>query len=157
MKYRKANIDDIDKLVELRKKQLVDEGIEPNIDIGRELYDFFKNKLSEGTLIQWLVEDNEETIACGAVIFYEFPPCYTNKTGKKAYITNMYTNENYRGQGIATKLLTKLVDEVKISGISQIWLGASKMGKPVYKKFGFMETDVFLELGCFCPSTEKEE
>nr|WP_250211792.1 hypothetical protein [Peribacillus simplex] len=51
MKYRKANIDDIDKLVELRKKQLVDEGIEPNIDIGRELYAFFKNKLSEGTLI----------------------------------------------------------------------------------------------------------
>lgn len=38
----------------------------------------------------------------------------------------MYTNENYRGQGIATKLLTKLVDEAKISGISQIWLGASK-------------------------------
>ncbi len=64
-------------------------GIEPNIDIGRELYAFFKNKLSESTLIQWLVEDNEETIACGAVIFYEFPPCYTNKTGKKAYITNM--------------------------------------------------------------------
>lgn len=103
------------------------------------------------------MEDNEETIACGAVIFYEFPPCYTNKTGKKAYITNMYTNENYRGQGIATKLLTKLIDEVKISGISQIWLGASKMGRPVYKKFGFMETDEFLELGCFCPSTEKGE
>ncbi|PES31588.1 GNAT family N-acetyltransferase, partial [Bacillus thuringiensis] len=43
------------------------------------------------------------------------------------------------------------------SGISQIWLGASKMGRPVYKKFGFMETDEFLELGCFCPSTEKGE
>ncbi len=146
MNYRKANMDDIDKLVKLRKKQLVDEGIEPNIDINRELYVFFKNKLSDGTLIQWLVEDNEEIIACGAVIFYEFPPSYTNKTGKRAYIANMYTNENYRGQGIATKLLTKLVDEVKISGISKIWLGASKMGRPVYKKFGFMEADEFLEL-----------
>ncbi|MDQ6597754.1 GNAT family N-acetyltransferase [Bacillus salipaludis] len=146
MKYRKANNEDIDLLVELRKKQLVDEGIEPNIDIEKELYVFFKNKLSDGTLIQWLVEDKEEIIACGAVIFYEFPPSYTNKTGKKAYIANMYTNENYRGQGIATKLLTKLVDEVKISGISKIWLGASKMGRPVYKKFGFTETDEFLEL-----------
>ncbi|WHY94678.1 GNAT family N-acetyltransferase [Neobacillus cucumis] len=146
MKYRKANIDDIDQLVELRKKQLVDEGIEPNIEIDRELYVFFKNKLSDGTLVQWLVEDHEEIIACGAVIFYEFPPSYTNKTGKKAYIANMYTNENYRGQGIATKLLTKLVEEVRSSGISKIWLGASKMGRPVYKKFGFRETDEFLEL-----------
>ncbi|MDR7002412.1 GNAT family N-acetyltransferase [Neobacillus niacini] len=146
MIYRKANIDDIEKLVELRKNQLVDEGIEPNIDIDTDLSVFFKNKLSDGTLIQWLVEDNEEIIACGAVIFYEFPPSYTNKTGKKAYFANMYTNKNYRGQGIATKLLTKLVDEVKNSGISKIWLGASKMGRPVYKKFGFIETDEFLEL-----------
>ncbi|MEO2078190.1 MAG: GNAT family N-acetyltransferase [Bacillus sp. (in: firmicutes)] len=146
MKYRKASINDIEKLVELRKKQLVDEGIEPNIDIDTELSVFFKNKLRDGTLIQWLVEDNEEIIACGAVVFYEFPPSYTNKTGKKAYIANMYTNKNYRGQGIATKLLTKLVDEVKNSGVTKIWLGASKMGRPVYKKFGFIETDEFLEL-----------
>ena len=146
LKYRKANIDDIDILIDLRKKQLVDEGIEPNIDIDTELYIFFKNKLIDGSLIQWLVEDNEEIIACGAIIFYEFPPTYTNKSGKKAYITNMYTKENYRGQGIATNLLTKLVDEAKNSGISKIWLGASKLGRPVYKKFGFKETDEWLEL-----------
>ncbi len=44
MKYRKANINDIDKLVVLRKKQLVDEGIDPAIDIDTELHAFFKNK-----------------------------------------------------------------------------------------------------------------
>ncbi|WP_157081487.1 hypothetical protein [Neobacillus soli] len=27
----------------------------------------------------------------------------------------------------------------------EIWLGVSKMGRPVYKKFGFTETDEFLE------------
>lgn len=146
LKYRKAIIDDIVKLIDLRKRQLVDEGIEPNIDIDRELNLFFHNKLSDGSLIQWLAEDNEEIIATGAIIFYEFPPTYTNKSGKKAYITNMFTKENYRGQGIATKLLTKLVDEAKDSGISKIWLGASKLGRPVYKKFGFVETDEWLEL-----------
>lgn len=146
MNYRKANIDDIDKLVELRKKQLAAEGIESSINIDKELSLFFENKLSDGSLIQWLVEDNDEIIACGAVIFYEFPPSYTNKSGKKAYISNMYTNENYRGQGIATKILSKLVDEAKITGVSKIWLEASAMGRPVYKKFGFVETDEFLEL-----------
>ncbi|AZU62281.1 GNAT family N-acetyltransferase [Neobacillus mesonae] len=146
MNYRKATTNDIDELVDLRKKQLVDEGIEPSIDIDTELFTFFQNKLSDGSLIQWLVEDQDEIIACGAVIFYDFPPSYTNKSGKKAYISNMYTKENYRGQGIATKLLSKVVNEAKNARITKIWLGASKMGRPVYKKFGFKETDEWLEL-----------
>jgi predicted acetyltransferase len=92
------------------------------------------------------VEDGDEIIACGAVIFYDFPPSYTNRTEKRAYIANMYTNPNYRGQGIATKLLTNLVNNVKMLGVSKIWLQASKMGKPIYKKFGFLESDEYLEL-----------
>ena len=126
--------------------QLIDEGIKPDEDIDRELSIFFRSKLTDGTLIQWVVEDHEEIIACGAVLFYDFPPSYTNKTGKKAYISNMYTTESYRGKGIAKKLLTKLVEEAKMSGVSKIWLVASKMGKSVYEKFGFMETDDYLEL-----------
>ncbi|WP_083953997.1 GNAT family N-acetyltransferase [Cytobacillus eiseniae] len=146
MKFRKATIDDCNQLVNLRKLQLIDEGIEPSINIDAELSMFFKNKLGDGTIIQWLVEDHKDIIACGAIIFYEFPPSYTNRTGKRAYIANMYTKDHYRGQGIATKLLSTLVNEVKQLGITKIWLTASKMGKPVYKKFGFIEVDDDLEL-----------
>lgn len=146
MKFRKATVNEIDQLIYLRKKQLVDEGIEPNQEIDTELKEFFTNKMGDGSLIEWIVEDNDEMIATGAIIFFEFPPTYTNKSGKKAYITNMYTKESYRGQGIATKLLTKLVAEAKTAGIIKIWLGASKLGRPVYKKFGFKEADEWLEL-----------
>ncbi|KRE07400.1 GCN5 family acetyltransferase [Bacillus sp. Root239] len=146
MKFRKATVNEIDQLIYLRKKQLVDEGIEPNQEIDTELKEFFTNKMSDGSLVEWVVEDNNEIIARGAIVFFEFPPTYTNKSGKKAYVTNMYTKESYRGQGIATKLLTKLVAEAKTAGIIKIWLGASKLGRPVYKKFGFKETDEWLEL-----------
>ncbi|MFE7083362.1 GNAT family N-acetyltransferase [Priestia megaterium] len=146
MKFRKATFNEIDQLIYLRKKQLVDEGIEPNQEIDTELKEFFTNKISDGSLVEWVVEDNDEIIATGAIVFYEFPPTYTNKSGKKAYITNMYTKESYRGQGIATKLLTKLVAEARTAGIIKIWLGASKLGRPVYEKFGFKETDEWLEL-----------
>ena len=146
MKFCKATVNEIDQLIYLRKKQLVDEGIEPNQEIDTELKEFFTNKMSDGSLIEWIVEDNEEIIATGAIVFYEFPPTYTNKSGKKAYLTNMYTKESYRGQGIATKLLTKLVAEAKTAGIIKIWLGASNLGRPVYKKFGFKEADEWLEL-----------
>jgi len=146
VKFRKATVNEIDQLIYLRKKQLVDEGIEPNQEIDTELKEFFTNKMSDGSLVEWIVEDNDEIIATGAIVFYEFPPTYTNKSGKKADITNMYTKESYRGQGIATKLLTKLVAEAKTAGIIKIWLGASKLGRPVYKKFGFKEADEWLEL-----------
>lgn len=58
----------------------------------------------------------------------------------------MYTKNDYRGKGIATSLLTKLVDEAKNLNITKMWLGASKLGRPVYKKFGFKETDEWMEL-----------
>jgi GNAT superfamily N-acetyltransferase len=146
MEYRKATREDINLLMELRKFQLVDEGITADKDIDNELEDFFQRKLAEGSLIQWLVMEENEIIATGAIVIYEFPPTYTNKSGKKAYVTNMYTKNAYRGKGIATTLLTKLVEEAKSLGIKKIWLGASKLGRPVYKKFGFKETDEWMEL-----------
>lgn len=146
LNYRKANPGDIHKLVELKKRQIEAEGLEPTINIDKELTDFFQKKLSEGTLIQWVVEDEAEIIACGAVIFYEFPPRYTNRTGIEAYIANMYTEENYRGQGIATNILARLVEEVRNRNISKIWLETTEMGKPVYKKFGFIESNDYLVL-----------
>lgn len=146
MEYRKATKRDIGVMMELRKRQLIDEGIEPSSNMDDELQSFFERKLCDGTLVQWLVEDLEEVVACGAVLFYEFPPSYTNPTGMKAYIANMFTDERYRGRGIAKKLLEMLVEEVQAAGITKIWLGASVMGRPVYKKIGFMESNEYLEL-----------
>lgn len=146
MEYRKATLGDIETLVRLRKIQLIDEGLEPNTEIDGELFAFFENKLASGELIQWLAEDDGEIVGCGAVIFYDFPPSYTNVTGRKAYFANMYTKDDYRGQGIASHILNLLVEEVKKTGITNIWLIASTLGKPVYKKFGFQEADNILEL-----------
>lgn len=146
MIYRKASSVDTGKLVEIRKLQLIDEGIEPTIDIDDELTDFFENKLADGSLVEWVVEDKNEIVATAAIVFYQFPPTYTNKTGWKGYITNMYTRNDYRKQGIATMLLEKLVEEAKRRGVKKLWLGASKLGRPVYEKFGFRETGEWLDM-----------
>lgn len=130
----------------MRKTQLIDEGISPDIDIDAELYHFFMTKLEDQSLIQLLMIDQDEIVASGAILIFEFPPTYTNKSGKKAYVTNMYTRNEYRGKGIATRLLTMLVDETKLLGISKMWLGASKFGSPVYKRFGFDESGGWMEL-----------
>ena len=43
MKYRKATLDDIKSLSEIRKKQLIDEGSSPDKDINLNLFVCFKN------------------------------------------------------------------------------------------------------------------
>ena len=146
MNYRTATLDDIEVLVELRKKQLVDEGIDANKDINEELTNFFRKKLDDHSLIEWVVSGNDTIIATAAIVFYEFPPTYTNKSGVKGYITNMYTVPEYRGKGIATSLLDKLVEEAKTRKVEKLWLSASKLGRPVYLKYGFKETNEWLEL-----------
>lgn len=146
MKYRKAGLSDIGMLVEIRKQQLMDEGIAPDIDIDFELISYFNAALHDDSLVEWVVEDDDGIIATAAIAFYQFPPTYTNKSGKKGYITNMYTKDEYRGQGIATALLTKLIEEAKARGVSKLWLGASKMGRSVYQKFGFQESNEWLEM-----------
>ncbi|MDU1909611.1 GNAT family N-acetyltransferase [Fusobacterium sp.] len=146
MEFRRATLEDIELLIDLRKKQLIDEGIRITQNIDYELDGFFRNFLGNNTMIEWLVESNSIVIASAAVIFYDFPPTYTNISGKKAYITNMYTSPEYRGKGIATSLLNRLVKDIQQAGIEKVWLGASKLGRPVYKKFGFKETDEWLEI-----------
>ncbi len=146
MNYRRATINEIDILANLRKQQLIDEGLAPSSNIDLELHNFFHKKMEDGTLIEWVAIDKEEIIATAAIIFYDFPPNFINKSGIRGYIANVYTKPEYRGRGIATSLIDVVVEEAKARGIKKLWLGASKMGRPVYLKYGFVETDEYLEL-----------
>ena len=146
MEYRIGTAQDIPVMCRIRKQQLIDEGIQPEINIDKELQRFFEKKTADGSLVEWLLEDNGKIVATAAILFIEFPPTYTNQAGVKGYITNMYTDPDYRGKGIASAMLDKLSDEAKKRGVTRLWLHASRLGKPVYRRFGFAETDTFMEL-----------
>ena len=146
MNFRKADFEDIPTLAAIRKRQLIDEGSEPNVDIDSELTAFFEDGMRDGSLVEWVLEDEGEIVATGAIIFYRFPPSFTNPSGWRGYVANMYTRNDFRKWGIATQLLEKLVDEARSRGVRKLWLGASRMGRPVYQKFGFRETDEWMVL-----------
>ena len=102
-------MDDIEQLITLRCLQLQDEGQKPDVNIERELCNYFKEKMESGELVEWVAEESDRRIiATAAVAFMDFPPTFTNPSGKKGYITNMYTADKYRGHGIAGTLLKKL-------------------------------------------------
>ena len=146
MKLRKANLEDIAVISEIRKKQLQDEGQKPSVNMDNELHQFFLDKMSSGDLIEWVAEDDDGSIiATSAIIFMDFPPSFTNPSGKRGYVANMYTSDEYRGQGIAGQLLERLEKEARERGVEMLFLHASELGRKAYVKSGFTETDTFME------------
>lgn len=97
-------------------------------------------------LVEWVaVDDSGDIIATAAIMFMDFPPTFSNISGKRGYITNMYTSNKYRGRGIAGLLLEKIEKEAIDRGVSHFVLHASDMGRKSYKKNGYKETLVVME------------
>jgi GNAT superfamily N-acetyltransferase len=146
MKKRLAVTNDVPLLVELRKRQLIDEGLPPISDIDKPLAEYFNSAMTYGSFISWVMENDGEIIATSGVCFYSLPPTYSDSTGRVAYITNMYTKPEYRRNGIAAELLNTVIDEAKSRGYKTIRLHTSEHGKSIYIKSGFTDSDGYMAL-----------
>ena len=146
MIIRKAELKDAALLSETRKLQLIDEGIAPDCDIDEELDVFFKKQLVSKDFLQLIAEEDGKLLSTAAVIYYDLPPSYTNKIGIRGYVTNVYTSPENRNKGLAKTLLKELLTDAKKRGIKKLWLGASKLGRPLYEKLGFIQQQSYMEL-----------
>lgn len=148
--YKKATIDDLDTLVKTRievlraANELVDD---INMDkVEQKSKEYYIKSLNNDVHTAYLVFDNNSFVGAGGVSYFSVLPTYHNPTGKKAYIMNMYVRPDYRRQGIATKMLDLLVEDAKVKGINAISLEATRMGKPLYEKYGFVKMENEIEL-----------
>ncbi len=140
MKYRFADIRDIDLLVRLRLEFLeVNEDNEQYEVIKENCYTYFQDFLETGLCDVVLAEEDDRIVGTVIVFYYQSVPSVFNVLGKNAYITSMYVKEECRRKGIATIMLQQLIDNAKKKGYSIIMLNASEMGKELYKKLGFTE------------------
>ena len=146
MIIRKAELKDIPLLSETRKLQLIDEGIAPDCDMDSELEAFFKRQLASKDFLQLIAEEDGKLLSTAAVIYYDMPPSYTNKIGFRGYVTNVYTAPEHRRKGLSKMLLSELLKDAEKRGIKKLWLGASKDGRPLYEKLGFIQKESYMEL-----------
>ena len=82
----------------------------------------------------------EENGEAASVIFYiriEKPANTHFINGKTAVLMNVYTKEEYRRRGLASKILQKIIADARAEGVTCIDLSATRMGKPLYLKNGF--------------------
>ena len=148
--FKRATLDDIDLLVETRilvlraANELSDDTDMSQVEISSREY--YMRALKEERHIAYLVMREKEFVGAGGVSFYQVMPTYHNPSGEKAYIKNMYTSPEYRRKGIAMHTLDLLVWESKKKGIEYISLEATKAGRPLYEKFGFVQCEGEMEL-----------
>lgn len=153
--YKKAAAEDIEQLTETRIRVLraankLSSGTDMS-EVERQSYEYYRQALSDGTHIAYLVFDGSRFVGAGGVSFYRVMPTYHNPSGRKAYIMNMYTDPAYRRRGIARGTLDRLISDARERGITSISLEATEKGRPLYEKYGFvkMEDEMYLpESGC---------
>ena len=143
--YRLANISDVDKLVELRINQLKDEGAEETLDLKPYLKEYYTTNLNNKSFISYLAIDNDEIIATSGLTITHKPPYYKCPTGKIGLLSSMYTNPNYRRQGIARHLLDLIIGIAKENGCGIIHITASNMGVKLYEAYGFSHNNNFMQ------------
>ena len=148
LKIRLATVADAELLTDLRMQMRKErEKVHPPADIEafRDAnFEYFKKYLADGSYIGVIAEINGKTAATGGICLHNHPPSYSVPNGRSACLLNMYTLIEFRGRGLAGKIVAMLVDEARHAGCCQVFLNASDMGKPVYEKFGF--TDVANEM-----------
>ena len=143
--YRRLTEADVPTFVTMRITQLKEEGAQSDLDLAPALTAYYQKHLADGTFVSWLAVDGENLIGTSGMSYVEKPPYYSNPTGRIGLLSSMYTNPDYRRQGIARKLLDCVVQEARDYGCGAVWITASEMGVLLYTAYGFEKNGRFLQ------------
>lgn len=145
IEYRKLSEKELDVFIEMRINQLREEGAKEDIDLKPALLDYYKRHMKDGTFVSWLALDGNNIIGTSGMSFVEKPPYFGCPSGKIGLLSSMFTNPNYRRNGIAKELLSRIVNEAKQYGCGTIQITASDMGVKLYTDFGFEHNSNFMQ------------
>ncbi len=108
-------------------------------ELRKSLKRYYTKHIGNKTCFSYIAEHKNNFAGFGTFVLRHQPGNFNTITGKTAYILNMYTEPPYRGLGIATGILERMMVKAKKLSVKRIELRASVMGEPIYRKFGFKE------------------
>jgi GNAT superfamily N-acetyltransferase len=146
--YRLATPGDVETLTALRAAFAAEVSHADPTDpaLLTALHSYFSIAVPAGQFHAYLAEAGGQVVACSGLVFDQRPPSARNLTGREAYIMNMYTLPAWRGRGIATELLRRLLDLARQHGCRRASLHALPPGRSIYVKAGFTPVDKEMRL-----------
>lgn len=139
-----ATKEDIKELIRMRIAYMIDDfGFVSDIErkgMETQLPDYFNRKL--GTeLIAFVAKDEDRIVSVAYLHIIEMPANSILLNGLYGEVLSVYTEPDYRGKGLCSKLMNNLVEYGKNKGLGRIDLSATDDGYPIYAKIGFKEKD----------------
>jgi ribosomal protein S18 acetylase RimI-like enzyme len=123
-----------------RRRMFLDMGCPDDAKMQVMLTSFLpwvRDAISSGRYLGMLATNVNQVAAGAGMLLLEAAPGYTNASTTRAYIFNVYTELEYRRQGLARKLIQALLEEAKLRGIRSVSLHATDDGKSLYSELGF--------------------
>ena len=141
IEYRIATAGDIDLMMSSRLDMLhVVNDLSSDYEFSDELIDYSRDYFLNGDQTTVLALDGQTVIGCASMSYMTIMPTFSHPTGKRAHLMNVYTNSNYRRQGIARRMVTMLIDDAWGKGDTEISLDATESGRPLYESLGFKDS-----------------
>ena len=142
--FGEASKDDIEQLIRLRIAYMIDDfgGISDHEKkcMEKQLPDYFNRKLGD-ELVAFVAKDGERIVSVAYLHIIEMPANSILLNGLYGEVLSVYTEPEYRGKGLCTKLIQNLVDYGKKRGLGRVDLSATKEGYPIYAKVGFVDKE----------------
>lgn len=145
IEYKKLTEKELDTFIDMRIIQLREEGATEDIDIKPSLRDYYERHMTDGTFVSWLAFDGDKIVGTSGISFVEKPPYFGCPNGRIGLLSSMFTSNEYRRQGIAKELLTRVVNEAREYGCGAVQITASDMGVLLYTDFGFKKNGNFMQ------------
>lgn len=145
IEYRRLTEKELNTFIDMRIKQLREEGAKEDIDLVPALKQYYICHMGDGTFVSWLAFDGDRIIGTSGMSFVEKPPYFGCPSGKIGLLSSMFTDPDYRREGIAKELLTRVVHDAKEYGCGTVQITASDMGVKLYSNFGFVPNKNFMQ------------
>ena len=145
IKYIKLSEKELPVFIQMRIRQLREEGATEDLDLVPALQDYYKRHMADGTFVSWLAMDGDKIVGTSGMSFVEKPPYFSCPSGKIGLLSSMFTDPGYRRMGIAKELLSRVVKEARDYGCGTVQITASDMGVILYTDFGFVKNGNFMQ------------
>jgi ribosomal protein S18 acetylase RimI-like enzyme len=99
-------------------------------------------KMRSGEYLGWLAVGSDGAVVAGLGLWLmDWPPHLVGPASRRGNILNVYTQPEYRRQGLARQLMQECVEWSRANAIGCLILHASDEGRSLYEALGFVATN----------------
>ena len=142
---REAQAEDLDIILHHRRSMFRDMGegtaaeLDRMVEVARP---WVSRALADGSYRHWLaVTALGQVAGGGGVLLSPWPPNPHDPCMERAVILNVYTETEFRRQGVARQVMQVILDWIRSRGLRGVNLHASDEGRTLYEKLGFQPTN----------------